>query len=349
VLYHDHVTHDARLTMAVLDAAAEYDALVVNHVEVVGLDAYGDRVGVAAVVDRLTGEALGVRARAMVNATGPWTDSVRRMEYPGAGTSVQLSRGTHLVLGAEAGWRAAVTAVLDDGRVAFAVPYQDGLLLGTTDQAYDGDPADVAPDPGDEAQILAEARRSLLAEAVDPARIRQRFAGLRALPVTTGPPSSARREVVLTTGRNGMVSIAGGKLTTWRRTGVQAARLTCAGLGYGAPVTRPFPVSSAVDPARARLELRARHPAVGPDVIDHLVHFHGGAAGALLERTLDDPALLEPLSPRAPDIAAQVAHARDREWATSVDDVVRRTGLAPRGADDAAARARIAALLGDAA
>jgi glycerol-3-phosphate dehydrogenase len=316
---------------------------------VTGLHLVDGRVRGAAAVDRRTGRAFDVHARVVVNATGPWTDTVRRLERPGAAPSVQLSRGTHLVLAADEGWEAAVTAILDDGRVAFAVPFEDGLLLGTTDHPYHDDPAAVAPDPADERQVLEEAARSLLPSALDPARIRQRFAGLRALPVTTGPPSSARREVVLTTGRNGMVSIAGGKLTTWRRTGVQAARLTCAGLGFGAPVTRPFPLSSAVDPARARLELRARHPTVGPDVIDHLVHFHGGAAGAILERTLDDPALLEPLSPRAPDIAAQVAHARDREWATSVDDVVRRTGLPPRGADDAAARARIAALLGDAA
>ena len=100
---------------------------------------------------------------------------------------MQLSRGTHLVLAADAGWRAAVTAMLGDGRVAFAVPFEDGLLLGTTDHPYDGDPADVAPDAGDERQILDEAGLSLMPAAIDPGRIRQRFAGLRVLPVADRP------------------------------------------------------------------------------------------------------------------------------------------------------------------
>lgn len=345
VLYHDHVTHDARLTLAALDGAAEAGALVLNHVEVIGLQTLGGRVTGADAVDRTGGASLDLRARVVVNASGPWIDRVRRMERPGAGTTVQLSRGSHLVLSAKAGSGAAITAMLGDGRVAFAIPWQDGLLLGTTDHPYDGDPADVAPDAADERQILAEAGLSLTRETIDPSRIRQRFAGLRVLPVAAGPTSEAPREVVLTTGPGGMVSIAGGKLTTWRRIGLQAAGLACAALGQPAPGHRPVPLPSAVDPAIAGAELRARFPGVDEAVIVHLVHGHGAAAGAILQRTVDDEALLRPLSPGAPDIGAQALHARDREWAVTVDDVVRRTGLGPRGADDEAARARIARLL----
>jgi glycerol-3-phosphate dehydrogenase len=235
--------------------------------------------------------------------------------------------------------------MLGDGRVAFAVPYEDGLLLGTTDHAYEGDPAAVEPEAAEEAQVLAEAARSLRPALLDPARIRQRFAGLRALPVAAGPTSAAPREVVLTTGPGGMISIAGGKLTTWRRIGLQAAGLACAALGVPAPELRPRPLPSAIRPEPAETALRARFPAVPPEVVAHLVRFHGAGAAAILARTTADPTLLEPLSARSPDIAAQVPHARELEWATSVDDVVRRTGLAPRGADDAEARARIAALL----
>jgi len=345
VRYHDHVTHDARLTLAVLDGAAAAGALVLNHVEVVGLHRLGGHVRGADVVDRLTGTPLELRARVVVNATGPWTDALRRLEDPAAGTSVQLSRGTHLVLAADAPWGAGVTAMLGDGRVAFAVPYEDGLLLGTTDRAYEGDPAAVEPDAAEEAQVLDEAARSLRPALLDPARIRQRFAGLRALPVAAGPTSEAPREVVLTTGPGGMISIAGGKLTTWRRIGLQAAGLACAALGVPAPAMRPRPLPSAVQPEPAERALRGRFPAAPPAVVAHLVRFHGAGAAAILARTTAEEALLEPLSERSPDIAAQVLHARELEWATSVDDVVRRTGLPPRGADDAAARERIAALL----
>jgi glycerol-3-phosphate dehydrogenase len=249
------------------------------------------------------------------------------------------------VLSAEGHWQAAVTALLDDGRVAFAVPWQDGLLLGTTDHPFDGDPADVAPDPADEQQILAEAGLSLAAAAIDPARIRQRFAGLRVLPVAAGPTSDAPREVVLTTGPGGMISIAGGKLTTWRRIGLQAAGLATAALGHPALDARPRSLPSAVQPDAEQEVLRARFPLVDPAVVAHLVHGHGAAARVILERAAADATLLAPLSAAAPDIGAQVLHARDREWAVSVDDVVRRTGLAPRGADDAKTRKRIATLL----
>ena len=249
------------------------------------------------------------------------------------------------MLSADSGYEAAVTAMLSDGRVAFAIPWQDGLLLGTTDHPYEGDPADVAPDPGDERQILAEAGLSLTPATIDPGRIRYRFAGLRVLPVAAGPTSEAPREVVLTRGPGGMVSIAGGKLTTWRRIGLQAAGLACNALGHPEPARRPVPLPSAVDPAAARAELRARFPRAEEAVIAHLVHGHGAAASVILQRTVDDETLLRPLSAAAPDIGAQVLHARDREWAVSVDDVVRRTGLAPRGADDVAVRERIAKLL----
>ena len=345
VLYHDHLTLDARLTLAVLDGAADAGALVLNHVEIVGLQTLGGRVTGADAVDRMSGASLGVRARVVVNASGPWIDRVRRLERAGAGTTVQLSRGTHLVLSADDGWKSAITALLGDGRVAFAIPFQDGLLLGTTDHPYEGDPADVAPDPVDEHQILAEAALSLTGAAIDPSRIRQRFAGLRVLPVAAGPTSDAPREVVLTTGPGGMVSIAGGKLTTWRRIGLQAAGLAAAGLGRPRPDHRPVPLPSAVEPETAGAALRERFPLVDPAVVAHLVHGHGAAAGVILSRAAADPTLLAPLSGRAPDIAAQVLHARDREWAVTVDDVVRRTGLAPRGADDEAARLRIETLL----
>ena len=129
------------------------------------------------------------------------------MEHPGAGTTgAALARHAPRAVGRPRLARRRSPRCSSDGRVAFAVPWQDGLLLGTTDHPYDGDPADVAPDPGDERQILAEAGLSLTPATIDPARIRYRFAGLRVLPVAAGPTSEAPREVVLTTraGRHGL-------------------------------------------------------------------------------------------------------------------------------------------------
>ena len=143
MLYHDHETHDGRLALSALRAAADAGAVVLPHAEVVRLVAEGGRVRGAELTDRLGGRRLRIEARAVVNATGPWVDAVRRLEDAGAGPSVRLSKGVHLVLEGGRDWSAAVTTPLPGGRVSFAIPWEGMLLLGTTDEPYDGDPGAV--------------------------------------------------------------------------------------------------------------------------------------------------------------------------------------------------------------
>ena len=116
-----------------------------------------------------------------------------------------------------------MTTPLPAGRVSFAIPWEGMLLLGTTDEPYDGDPAAVVATDADLAQILAEAGRSLSADVLAPALVRSRFAGLRVLPATGSSTIRTRRETVVGRGAAGMVSVAGGKLTTWRSIGARAA------------------------------------------------------------------------------------------------------------------------------
>ena len=299
LVYRDHRTDDARLVLAALDAAAECGAVVANHVEVVSLD---DRVRL---LDRVSGRELALDAGAIVNAAGPWVDAVRRLEDPAAAPSVRLSKGAHLLLEADRPWAAAVTSVLDDGRVAFAIPWQGLLMLGTTDTPYDGDPADVACDADDEAQILAEAAIAL---DLDPVRIRARFAGLRVLPLGDGATSGARRETVVTRGPRGMVSVAGGKLTTWLAIGDRVAAMAVPGF---APVPAG-PVPSAVDPIGFAAELAMRFPAVPDAERVRLLRRYGRAATAILAGE------------------SEAAHAVAREWAVGPDDIARRAGLSAR-------------------
>ena len=102
----------------------------------------------------------------VVNAAGPWVDHVRRLEDPGAGTSVRLSRGAHVLVPAGEEWGAAVTIAQSDVRVTFAVPWSGMLLLGTTDDEFDGDPAEVVPGSADAERILADASVALAADLV---------------------------------------------------------------------------------------------------------------------------------------------------------------------------------------
>jgi glycerol-3-phosphate dehydrogenase len=334
-LYADAWTNDARLCLANVSAAAEAGATVANYAEVVSLERAGGRIVGAHV--RLDGESVDVCARAVVNATGPWVDRVRRLERPGAGTSVRLSKGVHVLVANDVGWSAALTVPQDDVRVTFAVPWYGMLLLGTTDTEYDGDPAAVAVEPADVEQVLAEARVALEPEVAAVDRIRSSFAGLRVLPTGSGQSANARRETVFTVGPAGMLSVAGGKLTTYRRIGLDALGRLRGELGIHRLDRKPWPLPGA---SQGRLPLPLD---VDPDVRDHLLHLHGSRAADVLAPAVDDPALLERIHPDGPDIVAQARHAARSEWAVTPADVLeRRTTIAWRGLDDELAHERIA-------
>jgi glycerol-3-phosphate dehydrogenase len=325
--YKDAWTNDARLTLANVRAAAALGATVANYVEVRALRLQGGRVAGAEVVDVETGAAVSVRARTVVNATGPWVDALRRLEDPRAGSSYLLSKGVHVTVPQPPGWSAALTIPQDTVRVSFAVPWSGVLLLGTTDEPYEGDPGAVAATDTDVAQVLAEASRAVSADVVAPERVLHAFAGLRVLPQGDGATATARRATVMTRGPGGMLSIAGGKLTTYRRIALTALEHVQADLGLHRLDRRPWPLPGATG-------LRAvQFPAgLEPAVRSNLIHLYGSLAPVVLEPALEDPSLLEPLAEGAPDVRAQARYAFTHEWARTPEDFLRRrTTLALRG------------------
>ena len=341
-LYADAWTNDARLCLENVLAAAEAGATVVNRAEVVSLRLVDGRVAGAEVL--VDGEAVPVRARVVVNAAGPWVDAVRRLEDPRAGSSVRLSKGVHVLVPGGEGWSAALTIPQDDVRVTFAVPWYGLLLLGTTDSDYEGDPAAVAPCDADVAQILAEAATALPGSLLPSDAVRASFAGLRVLPLGEGATANARRETVFSVGPAGMLSVAGGKLTTYRKIALDALDRVRGELGLRRLDRRPFPLPGAAGRAAALpVEL-------DPEVGAHLRHLYGTRAGMVLESAADDPSLLERIHSDGPDIAAQALFAVRHEWATTAEDVLRRrTTVALRGLADAGAVGRVEALLAPAA
>jgi len=341
-LYADAWTNDARLCLENVLAAAEAGATVVNRAEVVSLRLVDGRVAGAEVL--VDGEAVPVRARVVVNAAGPWVDAVRRLEDPRAGSSVRLSKGVHVLVPGGEGWSAALTIPQDDVRVTFAVPWYGLLLLGTTDSDYEGDPAAVAPCDADVAQILAEAATALPGSLLPSDAVRASFAGLRVLPLGEGATANARRETVFSVGPAGMLSVAGGKLTTYRKIALDALDRVRGELGLRRLDRRPFPLPGAAGRAAALpVEL-------DPEVGAHLRHLYGTRAGMVLESAADDPSLLERIHSDGPDIAAQALFAVRHEWATTAEDVLRRrTTVALRGLADAGAVERVEALLAPAA
>ena len=329
-LYADAVTHDGRLCLANVRAAADAGATVLNHAEVRELRTERGRLAGAEVL--VDGTAVSVSARAVVNATGPWVDELRRLEDPSVAPSVRLSKGAHVLLRLDEPWGAALTIPHDRVRVSFALPWQDMLLLGTTDSLYEGRPDEAEATGHDVAQILAEAAVAIAPELLRRDAIRSTYAGLRVLPLGDGTTTSARRETVFLRGQGGMLSVAGGKLTTYRRIALAALSALRAELGLHRLDRMPLPLPGAVDPDEAVRRLARRLPDLEPRVCAHLVHLYGSLVDQVLAPAADDPELLRRLHPDGPDIGAQAVYARDFEWARRPEDVLRRrTTLALRG------------------
>lgn len=348
-VYGDHQMNDSRMAVMTVRAAVDAGAVVLNHAEVVGLRTARDRVCGADLRDRLDGAEFGINAHLVLNATGPWVDHLRRMENPGAAPSIRLSKGAHVVMRRPEPWKAALTIPIDKYRVSFAIPWEDHLLLGTTDEEYVDDPSLVRATPGDVDQILAEAGHAV--DGLSRADITYSFAGLRALPAGPSGVASAKRETILTRGKGGMLSVAGGKWTTYRHIGKIVLESLGRILGGDDLATIlpavPLPGIASPDAVAMRLftdqESGAR---MDPLVARHLATHYGSIAFDVARLIRQDPALGERMHPDGPDIWAQAVYAREHEWAATVDDVVRRrTTLTIRGLDTPDLRTRITELL----
>ena len=338
-LYVDCVTNDSRLTLANVRAAAESGATVVNGAEVSALRLLGGRVrGADVVADQ---RALAVSAKTVVNAAGPWVDEVRRLADAGVEPSIRLSKGVHVLLSKDTTWSAALTIPHDKVRVSFAVPWEGMLLLGTTDTLHEGGPDSVVAEQADIEAVLAEAAGALEDPAIRREHIRAVFAGLRVLPRSNRETSRARRETVYIRDGSGLLTVAGGKLTTYRRIALDTLERLRADLGLHRIDRRPWPLPGAAGLDRVSLPVE-----VGPTLRAHLLGLYGSLAPEVLEPAVADPTLLEPLTPNAPDIAAQAVYAADWEWARTPEDILRRrTTLALRGLADAELTQRVEQLI----
>jgi glycerol-3-phosphate dehydrogenase len=333
-VFEEAETIDSRLVLATVKAAARSGALVLNHAKVTALDLRHNRGG-AVMIDAGPDGRLDLRARHVINAAGPWVDHVRRLDDPGAEPLVRLSKGVHLLLPIEGDWKAGVALPLPGGRVALGIPWQGMLMLGTTDTLFDGNPSRVEVTQADVSAVLEEASGFLDQELLRPGRIRCRIAGLRALPIADGDTATARRGHMVDTGRNGLISVAGGKLTTHRLIAIDALRrLPDHRLEVLAPCCSQLPGTG----WSPRFEAFTR---VAPDTADHLERLYGEEAVHVLDLAARIPGGFARMHPAGPDIWAQAAYAIESEWACGVDDIARRrTTLSVRGllTDDIAER-----------
>jgi glycerol-3-phosphate dehydrogenase len=337
IKYYDGQFDDARLALTIARTALDRGATVVNYVRALRLCYAGGRVAGAVVRDEETGRTYEVRAKAVVNATGIFADELRKRDDPSCAPLLSHSRGSHVVFarGVFRGNDALLVPKTRDGRVLFAVPWLGHVVVGTTDIPVATAEHDVAPTGAEIDFIIAELNRYLERPAARK-DVLATFAGLRPLvsgnAVTTAKLS---REHLVEVSKTGVVTIAGGKWTTYRK---MAADTVDAAARAGGLTRAPS--------RTARLPLHGS-PGAGIQPSDLGYAPYGADREELLALERADPALAVRLDPRLPYTRAQVVFAARRELARTIDDVLaRRTRALFLDADAARAAApEVAALL----
>jgi glycerol-3-phosphate dehydrogenase len=219
-LYYDAVTDDTQLTLANLRSAWKKGAFTLNHARISRLLQESEKIVGVEVMDEITGQTLNVRSRWVVNSTGPWSDRFLKSNLDTAKPRLRLTKGVHLVLPSEKIpiAHACVMLAPTDGRVTFLIPWNGVLLLGTTDTDFTGDPTDVRTSQEDVTYLLKVANYYFPDARLTSNDVISTFAGLRPLlDDQQKHPSSVSREHTIFTERDGLVSLAGGKLTTYRK------------------------------------------------------------------------------------------------------------------------------------
>ena len=350
-LFYDCQTDDVRLVLTVLGEAERFGAVVLNGAEVTEVLDEGGRAAGVAFREAESGARIEMRADNVVNATGVWADRIRpdelltEEEIP----RIHPSRGTHLTLSTERldiGTAACIVPASE--RTIFALPWYGRVLVGTTDNDYEGD-IDQVPPSGSDVEYLLEALNDYFSTDLGPDDLTGAYAGVRPL-ISSGDPKksvdiSRRAELYETS--SGMLTITGGKLTTFRRMAAQVVDRITQRDGRDAQCrTDDIPLGMAARPDDLETDVSLPEGAA-----DQLAFRYGHAARAVLDLCEERPELAEPIAPGHPDLLAEVVIAARREQARSVADVLlRRTRLGLVAAvelRDADATLAVAGLLGE--
>lgn len=341
-VYYDAQTDDARLTLAIARTAAAHGAAIANHAGVRALVKDGDVVVGARV--EADGDEIEVRAHVVVNAAGVWADDVRALDEGAHPASIRPAKGIHIALP----WDqvrndiAAIIPVPGDRRMVFVIPWGDTTYVGTTDTDYDG-PLDDPPCTPDDVDYLLAALNGITEEKHTADDVVGSWAGLRPLLRSgrSSRTSDLSRRHTVRVAPSGVVTVTGGKLTTYRRMAADAVDAALdvlgeRGLGERARLSctkhlRLFG-GEGIDPPEAALE---------PSTHEHLTGRYGTEADAVRALVADDADLAAPLVPGLPYVRAEAQYAVRHEMACTLDDVLSRRTRARLLARDASADAAV--------
>ncbi len=351
-LFYDHqILMPERLVIENVVSARNAGAQLLNYIRAEKIESTDNGVIVTA-RDALSGTIHHYRSKVLINAAGPWIDAVRQAGDINRRKIIHPTKGIHIVMPKLTDQALFVTS--RDGRMFFIIPLGAYSLIGTTDTKYEGDLDDVHADEQDVDYLITESKRVLPRLNIKREAILYTYAGIRPLAFSGASESKiSRKHRIVKEGRSGkIITIAGGKLTTYRNMAKDVVDAACNALGSKAQcVTDRLPLAGSLPMdydsyiQGAVPELSSRHRA-SPELVRHLIGFYGSRTGQVLDLMKTDDSLAEAISQESHDIYAQVIYSVREEGARTLSDVILRRmhiGMtASRGAAQAEKIAEIA-------
>ncbi len=336
VLYFDGQFDDARLLINLVETAGEHGAALLNYAPVTGFTRDGQgSVDGALFRDAETGEEYEARARVVINATGPFADALRLKADPSAAPIIAASQGVHLIL--DRSFLPSDAALMiprtPDGRVMFAIPWQGHTLVGTTDTPLDS--ASLEPAPLEqEIEFILETASAYLARKPERGDVLSAFAGIRPLARAgaSGRTAALSRDHAIRFERSGLLTVYGGKWTTYRRMAEDCVNRAArrAGLPARPCATRSLAIhgASGADLQVCRptsTSASGRRPAANVEArTAPLLSHYGTDEPAVRHLMEDDPSLAEPLHAALPYTGAEIVWAARSEMARTLEDALAR-------------------------
>lgn len=345
--FHDCITDDARIVLAVIKSACASGAVVANYLEAAAFEreGAGDKNKIRAVIchDRIGGNDLRIRAKCVINATGVWSDQVAKLSEAGWHARIKPSKGIHIIVPPSTfETTTALFLPTGDERYVFVVPWQRSLMIGTTDTPYTGELERPLPAADEIDYLLQVVNTYTKTHKLNRSDVKATFAGLRPLVATphasngTGPSEthSMSREHMIFETSGGLISVAGGKLTSFRLMAEEvmeraAKRLDHDGIKLGASHTGQMMLGGWRNhhdflERSTAIAAHARRIGIEPATIDHLLANYGADAQAVVELVGAQPDLAARICPDFPPIMAEVAFGATCEMAVCLEDVLLR-------------------------
>ena len=325
--YFDGQVDDARLTLETIRTAHRHGAVIASYVQVDDLLKQGGKIVGVKAHDTLRGEQVEIHARVVVNATGPWADSLLQLDDPKSPARMRPTKGVHLFVPRDkiGGDSAVAFPAHSDGRLMFIIPWGNFSIIGTTDTDYTGDYDRVYADAADVDYVIAAVQHAFPGAPLQKSDVISTYAGLRPLVMQQGKSATkTSREHEIWTTPSGLVTIAGGKLTTFRSMAEELVNVVARQLRAEFNIAPKQPCMTARVPLVDVDTTTVPPDGLPPEVIEHLNHAHGPEMGRVVEIAKREARLAQLIVDGLPYIWAEMQYSVEQEMALTVTDILER-------------------------